>query len=141
MQGRAGKGTQDPLPPQGFAVGAQDDEGGVMPLGHLIQGLGRRAAGGFENHLQAGGLQLPCLDLEVGLGFGLGFRLRPGGLARGRHMGQDSPGRSQAAELPAASDNLVPGGRQVGGQDYGFENGGILFKLTAFGSQPRPGAG
>ena len=136
MQGRAGKGTQNPLPPQGFAVGAQDDEGGVVPLGYLIQGLGRRAAGGFENHLQAGGLQLPRLNLEVGLDFGSGLRLRPGGMARGRHVGQDGPGSSQAAEFPAASDDLVPGGRQVGGQDYGFENGGILFKLTAFGSQP-----
>jgi hypothetical protein len=56
-------------------------------------------------------------------------------------VGQDGPGSPQAAEFPAAGDDLVPGGRQVGGQDYGFENGGTLFKLTAFGSQPRPGAG
>jgi hypothetical protein len=50
-------------------------------------------------------------------------------------VSQDSPGSPQAAEFPAASGDFVPGGRQVGGQDYGFKNGAILFKLSAIGSQ------
>ena len=39
-------------------------------------------------------------------------------------MGQNGPGSPQGAEFPAASDNIVPGGTQVGGQDYGGKNGG-----------------
>ena len=104
-----------------------------MPLGYLVQGLGRGAAGGFQEHFQPCGFQLPRLDPEVGFGFDPGLSLRPGGIAGGHHVGQDNPGSSQAAELPAASNDFVPGGRQVGGQDYGLENGGtpLSYQLLA----------
>ena len=64
MQGGTGKGTRDPLPPQGLAVGAQDQEGRVVRLGHPGQGLARQAGGGFQDHFQPLGLQFRACILR-----------------------------------------------------------------------------
>jgi hypothetical protein len=58
-------------------------------------------------------------------------------------VGQDHPGASQGAEFPAARGDLIPGGGQVGSQNYGFKDGAVLFscQLSAFSGQQKPGDG
>ena len=53
VQDRAGNGSQHAFPPPGFAVGADDDQGGAVFLGHSIQGAPRQTDGGFDDDLEA----------------------------------------------------------------------------------------
>ena len=70
MQDGAGNGSQHSLAPPGFAVAAEDDEGGVVFLGYLIQGAARQPDGGFEDDVEALGRQNRPLDREAGGGRG-----------------------------------------------------------------------
>ena len=62
VQDRAGKGPQHSLPPPGFPVGADDDQGGAVFLGHAVQGAPRQTDGGLDNHFEA----LVFKDLPLG---------------------------------------------------------------------------
>ena len=89
VQDRAGKGSQHALPPPGFAVGADDDQGGAVFLGHAIQGAPRQTDGGLDDHLEALFFQDPPLGRQAG---GRRGRQTLAGAAeeiRGDHVGQD----------------------------------------------------
>ena len=66
VQDRAGKGPQHAFPPPGYAVGAHDDQGGAVFLGHAIQGASRQTDGGLDNDLEALFLQDPPLGRQAG---------------------------------------------------------------------------
>ena len=52
VQHRAGDTAQHPFPPEGLAVRAHDDEVGTMTARHFIEGIGGKAGGDFDGHLE-----------------------------------------------------------------------------------------
>ncbi len=134
VQDRAGKGSQHALPPPGFAVGADDDQGGAVLLGHAIQGAPRQADGGLDDHLEALFFQDPPLGRQAGGGRGRQTLAGAAEEIRGDHVGQDDPGTPQPAEFAPASHNLVPGRRQVGGHHHPVKYGPHHASI----SPPRP---
>ena len=123
VQDRAGKGPQHSFPPPGFAVGADDDQGGVVFLGHPIQGAPRQTDGGLDNHLEALVRKDPPLGGQAGGGRGRQTLAGAAKEIRGDDVGQDYAETPQLPEFAAASHDLVPGRRQVGGHDHPVKDG------------------
>ena len=118
VQDRTGKGSQHSFPPPGFAVGADDDQGGAVFLGHPIQGAPRQTDGGLDDHLEALVFQDPPLGRQAGGGRGRQTLAGAAKEIRGDDVGQDYAKTPQLPEFAPATHDLVPGRGQVGGQDH-----------------------
>ena len=119
----AGKGAQHSLPPPGFTVGADDDQGGAIFLGHAIQGAPRQTDRGLDNHLEALVRKDPPLGGQAGGGGGRQTFAGAAKEIRGDDVGQDDRDTPQTPEFAPASHDLVPSGRQVGGHDHPVKDG------------------
>ena len=118
VQDRAGNGSQHSFPPAGFAVGADDDQGGAVFLGHSIQGAPRQTDGGLDDDLEALVSQDPPLGRQAGGGRGRQTFAGAAEEIRGDDVGQDDAGTPQLPEFAPASHDLVPSRRQIGGHNY-----------------------
>ena len=123
VQDRAGKGSQHAFPPPGFAVGADDDQGGPVFLGHAIQGAPRQTDGGLDNYLEALFFQDPPLGRQAGGSRGRQTLAGAAKEIRGDHISQDYAGTPQPRQFAPASHDLVPSRRQVGGHDHPVKDG------------------
>ena len=123
VQDRAGNGSQHAFPPPGFAVGADDDQGGPVSLSHSIQGAPRQTDGGLDDHLEALVFQSPPLGRQAG---GSRSRRTLAGAAkeiRGDHSQSRLRRNTPTSQFAPQATIWSQVGQQVGGHDHPVKDG------------------